>query len=89
MYTAADQIVKTYSGKRGCTCGCMGKYSYTEDGAKNHGPGYDVSDKVNERSVKVMTKKILNNPNVEWQDNIAYVEDRVKNTLKMVIFVTK
>ena len=29
------KIVKTYSGKRGCMCGCLGKYSYTQDGAKN------------------------------------------------------
>ncbi len=69
------KIVKTYSGKRGCMCGCLGKYSYTADGATNHGPGYDVTDAVNERSVRIMAKKILAHPDVKWQDNIAYVEE--------------
>ena len=69
------KIVKTYSGKRGCMCGCSGKYSYTAYGATNHGPGYDVTDAVNERSVRIIAKKILAHPNVKWQDNIAYVEE--------------
>jgi len=56
------KIVKTYSGKRGCMCGCLGKYSYTADGATNHGPGYDVTDAVNERSVRIIAKKILAHP---------------------------
>ncbi len=25
-----SNIVKVYNGKRGCMCGCNGKYSYTE-----------------------------------------------------------
>ena len=80
------KIVKVYSGKRGCMCGCLGKYSYTQDGATNHGPGYDVSDFVNERSVRIMAKKILAHPNVEWQDNIAFVEDRVANRMQAIYF---
>ena len=70
-----DRIVKVYNGRIGCMCGCLGKYSYTADGAKNHGPGYDVADAVNERSVRIIAKKILAHPNVKWQDNIAYVEE--------------
>ena len=42
-------VVKVYNGRIGCMCGCRGKYSYTEDVAKNFGPGYDVQDSVNER----------------------------------------
>ena len=67
-------------------CGCKGKYSYTEDGAKNHGPGYDVADSVNERSVRIITKKVLSNPNVVFEDNYAFVEDRVANKMQMVVF---
>ena len=81
-----DKIVKTYSGKLGCMCGCLGKYSYTQDGAENHGPGYNVQDSVNERSVKIIAKKVLANPNVKWQDNIAFVEDRVGNRMQAIFF---
>jgi hypothetical protein len=81
-----DKIVKTYNGRIGCMCGCLGKYSYTLDGAKNHGPGYDVSDAVNERSVKIMAKKVLSNPLVQFENNYAYVEDRARNKMQMVVF---
>lgn len=81
-----DKIVKTYSGKIGCMCGCLGKYSYTQDGATAHGPGYDVSDKVNERSVRIIAKKVLADPNVQYEGNIAFVEDRVKGTMKAIYF---
>ncbi len=81
-----DKIVKTYSGKMGCMCGCRGKYSYTQDGATNHGPGYDVQDSVNERSVRIIAKKVLADPNVQWEDGMAYVEDRAKNTIKVIYF---
>lgn len=81
-----DKIVKVYNGRMGCMCGCKGKYSYTADGATNHGPGYDVSDNINERSVRIITKKVLSNPNVKWEDNIAFVEDRVSNKIQAVFF---
>jgi hypothetical protein len=81
-----NKIVKTYNGKIGCMCGCLGKYSYTQDGAENHGPGYNVQDSVNERSVKIIAKKVLANPNVKWQDNIAFVEDRVGNRMQAIFF---
>jgi hypothetical protein len=81
-----SKIVKTYNGKIGCMCGCLGYYSYTQDGAKNHGPGYDVTDSINERSVRIMAKKILANPNVVFENDIAYVEDRVSNRMQAIYF---
>ena len=81
-----ETAYKVYSGKIGCMCGCLGKYSYTEDGAKNFGPGYDVTDSVNERSVRIIAKKVLANPNVQWEDNFAYVEDRVRNRIQVIFF---
>ena len=81
-----NSIVKVYNGRIGCMCGCLGKYSYTQDGADNYGPGYNVQDSVNERSVRIIAKKVLANPNVQWQDNMAYVEDRVRNKIQMVVF---
>ena len=81
-----SKIVKVYNGKIGCMCGCLGKYSYTQDGADKHGPGYNVQDSVNERSVRIIAKRVLANPNVQWQDNMAFVEDRVGNKMQMVVF---
>ena len=83
-----SRIAKVYSGKRGCMCGCQGKYSYTQDGADKHGPGYDVQDMVSERSVKIIAKKVINNPNTNWDESQEYcfVEDREKNTIKVVYF---
>jgi len=79
-----DKIVKTYSGKIGCMCGCLGKYNYTEMGAKEHNPGYEVN--VSERGVRIIAKKVLSNPNVQYEGNIAYVEDRVANRIQAIYF---
>jgi hypothetical protein len=65
-------------------CGCQGKYSYTEDGAKNFGPGYNVEDSINERSVKIMARKVLTDPAVKYQDDYAYVE--TDNRIRVVYF---
>ena len=81
-----NRIVKVYNGRIGCMCGCLGKYSYTADGAKNHGPGYDVTDSINERSVRILAKKILANPNVVFENDYAFVEDRVSNRMQAIYF---
>ena len=81
-----NRIVKVYNGRIGCMCGCLGKYSYTADGAKNHGPGYDVTNSINERSVRIMAKKILANPRVVFENNYAFVEDRVGNRMQAIYF---
>ena len=81
-----SKIVKVYNGRIGCMCGCLGKYSYTQDGAANHSPGYDVSTAVNERSVRIIARKVLSNPNVRYENEYAFVEDRVANRMQMVVF---
>ncbi len=83
-----QNIVKVYNGKIGCMCGCRGKYSYTADGAENFGPGYDVSDMVNERSVKILAKKVLSNPlaNRDESTEYVFVEDRANNKIQVVYF---
>lgn len=74
-----SNIAKVYSGKQGCMCGCNGKYSYTASGAVSDNPGYDVTDSVNERSVKIIAGKVLRNPNKIVEGNFVYVEqnDRI------------
>jgi len=81
-----SKVVKVYNGRIGCMCGCNGKYSYTADGAENYSPGYDVSDKVNERSVRMITKKVLADPRVQFEGDYAFVEDRARNKMQMVVF---
>jgi len=81
-----DRIVKVYNGRIGCMCGCLGKYSYTADGAVNHSPGYDVTDAVNERSVRIIANRVLSNPNVKFENEYAFVEDRARNKMQMVVF---
>lgn len=79
------QIVKVYSGKNGaCQCGCSGKYSYTAYGAKEHSPGYDVSDSVSERSVKIIAKKVLSDSNKEVDGDIVYSVEG--NRIRVVYF---
>ena len=64
-----SNITKVYSGKAGaCMCGCAGKYSYTAKGAVDDSPGYDVSDSVHERSVKILAGKVLRNSNTDLSD---------------------
>lgn len=70
-----ETVYKVYSGKAGkCMCGCAGKYSYTAKGAVEHSPGYDVSNAVNERSVKIIAGKVLRNPNKIVKGAYVYVE---------------
>jgi hypothetical protein len=68
------KVYKVYSGKVGCMCGCNGKYSYTAEGAVNHSPGYDVSDSVNERTVKMFVKQLLADPLAKHEDGHVYAE---------------
>jgi hypothetical protein len=61
------KIIKVYSGRVGCMCGCRGKWSYTAYGAENHSPGYDPN--VNERSVKIITNRVTANPRAQLDDD--------------------
>jgi len=79
-------VYKVYSGKQGCMCGCKGKYSYTAKGAVENSPGYDVTDSINERSVKIISTKVLKNPLAKIEDNMAYVE---QNGRILVAFYTE
>ena len=85
-------ITRVYNGKIGCMCGCKGKYTtnpaFKEYVGKER--GYPVSDdECNERSLKIIAKKVLSNPNVQWEDKYAYVEDRVANKMQVVYFIAQ
>ena len=85
-----DNVTRVYNGKIGCMCGCGGKYStnpaYRETVGRER--GYAVSDdEVSERSVKIIAKKVMMNPNKVFEDKCVYVEDRVANKMQVVWFV--
>ena len=79
-----EKVAKVYSGKIGCMCGCAGKYSYTAEGAVSDNPGYNVSDSVNERSVRIIAGKVIGNANAVNEGNFVYVEDG--NRIRVVFF---
>ena len=78
MFTL-ENVTKVYTGKPGCMCGCRGKYSYTAHGAAAAQLGDDVSDSINERSVKIIFNKVMNNPKHKVENGIAFVETATRN----------
>ena len=65
-----DNIEKVYSGRaHKCMCGCAGKYTYAKDSV---------------RGVKIIAKKVLSNPNVEYDGDAAFVVDG--NRIRAVYF---
>jgi hypothetical protein len=89
MSVNISQITRVYNGKTGCLCGCGGKYStnpaFRELVGKER--GYDVWDEeCNERSVKIIAKKVLTHPNAVQDGDCVYVEDRVANKMQIVWF---
>ena len=77
MSVNIGNITRVYSGKIGCMCGCNGKYTtnpaYKEDVSMER--GYPVTDdECNVRSVKIIAKKVLSNPNAQAEGNYMFVE---------------
>jgi hypothetical protein len=64
-----EKVAKVYSGKVGCMCGCLGKYSYNEGV-----PHEDWQGKVNVRTVKMFVKQLMSDPTVKYEDDYMYVE---------------
>lgn len=83
MATDISNIEKVYSGKRGCMCGCKGKYSYNE-GA--HFESWQAPNGANVRSVKIIAGKVLNHPNKKDKDGMTVVEE---NDRIMVVWYKK
>ena len=85
-----SKILKVYNGRIGCMCGCNGYYrvpAVNKDLASKE-RGYPYSDEdVSDRSVRIIAKKVLTNPAVVYEDNIAFVEDRANNKMQMIVFV--
>ena len=91
MLIDLTKILKVYNGKMGCMCGCNGYYKVPacnkKAASKDRGYAYSDDD-VSDRSVKIIAKKVLSNPNVVFESNYAYVEDRARNRMQMVVFTS-
>ena len=64
-----EKVAKVYSGKVGCMCGCLGKYSFNEGV-----PHEDWQGKVNVRTVKMFVKQLMSDPAVKYEDGYMYVQ---------------
>lgn len=53
-----SKVTSVYSGRKGCACGCRGKYAYASAHADTR-PDYKTGDEdVSDRSVKQVVKKV-------------------------------
>ena len=70
-------IISVYSGINGkCCCGCAGKHRYASAYRKlaSKDRGYEVRDEeVSDRSVKIISNKVLNDPDMKDEGDHAYV----------------
>ncbi len=67
-----DKVLKVYSGRPGCACGCRGKYSYNPDRQQEGGEdrGYEVSDdELNARQVTRVLRLLQAEPSTEVIDD--------------------
>lgn len=53
-----SKVKSVYSGRKGCACGCLGKYSYASE-HKALRPSYYTGDAgVSDRSVKIIANRV-------------------------------
>lgn len=75
-------ILSVYSGKSGkCCCGCSGKHTYVKALQTFAGKyrGYKVNDnECNDRTIKVISNKVLKSADVVHADNHSYTDDGVR-----------
>lgn len=81
-------ILKAYTGRIGCMCGCKGTYSYVsqevataEQTARGEAP-HEVN--VDADAARAIAAKVLAHPDVQFQGNQAFVE--TADTIDMVFF---
>ena len=72
-----NKVLKVYSGRPGCWCGCRGKYSFASEFAAEGTTrrGYAVMpDEVSDRNVRMIVKRLNNNSDTKIEDGIAFLE---------------
>lgn len=78
-------ILKAYTGRIGCMCGCKGTYSYVSQEAviAVHGAPCDHVT-IDADAARAIAAKVLAHPDVQFQGNQAFVE--TADTIDMVFF---
>lgn len=88
-----SNIMLVYSGKIGCCCGCIGKYTYSKNGQKiDTLRGKQIADEdVSDRSVRIIAKRVLLHPEVQFAKDFgfAYVDDTDANRTRIVHFADR
>ena len=78
-----SKVIRTYSGKIGCMCGCLGNYAYPS----NVTPEYEW-DRVSDRSVTLAVNKI--NRQVDWTgDDKAFYQEGFLDKSEHIYFLEK
>lgn len=77
--TSRNNVVKVYSGKPGCMCGCRGKWSYASS-AKDI-PSYGVC---NDTVVSRIYNEVMKNPSKTQEDDYVFVD--TDKRVWMVVF---
>ena len=70
-----ENVMKSYTGKQGCMCGCRGNYKVASKHLTqaNESRGYDYeAEDVSDRSVKMAVNKL--NKLIDWNDPEAVAE---------------
>ena len=54
-----NQVSSVYSGRKGCACGCKGKYSYASAHKDKRPSYYCDDDGISDRSVKTIVNRVI------------------------------
>lgn len=54
-----NQVSSVYSGRKGCACGCRGKYAYASAHTDTRPSYYTADDGISDRSVKTITNRVM------------------------------
>lgn len=81
-----EDVIKSYNGRRGCMCGCNGRYrlaSHANIDEINRSVGYPLYDEddVSDRAVRIAVNRI--NRNVDWEDPQAIAALQGKSVYKL------
>lgn len=67
-----NNVKLSYTGKRGCMCGCLGTYRVASSHgveAANKDAGWDAYSETNDRAVKLAVNKL--NKSIDWNDPVC------------------
>jgi len=70
----ASRVVKVYSGRPGCMCGCRGSYRWAEQHRDKVHDYLDADEHVSDRSVRTIVRKLNADPGTKVENGIAFLD---------------